>query len=176
MIRNPLKRNKNKGQQQQQQEPMKEHPYTVYQNAMLEDAKRERLEKSRLKRLEKRHRKNSKNKVLLMNNNSNHTGTDSESCDEQHDPAYEVIVMPQKPRSALEIYLMDQDANGRAKTKTQSELKVQWRKLSVEEKVMYENLALDDRLRFQHEKKMYRQGRREGQDVDKKKRVGRRKK
>ena len=183
MARNPLnKRNKDKQQQQQVKEhpysgfekPMKEHPYTVYQNAMSEEAKRERLEKSRLQRLEKRHRKNSKNKVLLMTNDSNHT--DSDSCDEHHDPAYEVIVMPQKPRSALEIYLMDQDANGRAKTKSQSELKLQWRKLSVEEKVLYENLALDDRLRFQHEKKMYRRGRMEGEDVDKKKRLGRRKK
>lgn len=170
-MNNPLRRNKS-GEKDKKEHPyssvqsaMKEHPYTVYKNAINEEAKRVKCEKQRQLRLERRHRRNPKSKVLLMNNNNGSTTGDDSSDDDSHGPAYEIIVMPQKPRSALEIYLMDHDAKGTTNTMSQFQLKQQWRKLSVEEKVMYENLALDDRLRFDHEKKMYKQGQNEGEDV-----------
>ncbi len=146
-------------------------PRTIHKQTMKEEAKREQKEKERLRKLEKEVKNYmKKNKVLLMNNHNNNGSsgsnsihTDSES-DNESDIAYEVIVVPQKPRSALEIYFMDQKAKG--STLSQFHMKLQWRQLSVDEKVMYENLALEDRLRCQHEKKMYKQGKMEGEDVD----------
>ncbi len=109
------------------------NPYIIFKKAMKEEAKRE--EKHR-----RNQEKKQKNTAVLVKKKNPYT-------------TYEVVMKPKDPRNAFEHYL---DNNKNIKCLETRYQKQQWKKLSVEDKVYYENLALEDRLRFQNDLKVYK--------------------
>ena len=111
---------------------------------MKEETKREQKEKRQ------QEKKDKKRETAILINEAN--------ADSEHTSTIEVLMKPTKAKNSFEYYILDDNNTNGSKMKVnEAKRKSAWKKLDVDQKVHYENLALDDRLRYQHEMELYQE-------------------
>ena len=121
------------------------HPYVIFKNAMKEETNREkRRDEKKKQRDEKR-------------NNNKERHDDIPALVVMKQSFCEVLMKPKDSMSAYDFFVQHSNAKSKYVYLNPQQLKQKWKRMSNEEKVQYLNLAIDDRMRYQYEIKVYKE-------------------